>query len=156
MNAMPFLSVLTYPQIDPVFLQVGPIALRWYGLAYVAGILCGWLYGRALVSNPRLWPGGRSPLTREDIDDFIVWITIGIVAGGRIGHILFYDFARIAADPEAHGNAVVFIRILAETTAAIDRQIDAARAEREAGRDGREREQEEPRGVALVVEASDE
>ena len=82
-----------------MFLQVGPIALRWYGLAYVAGILCGWLYGRALVSNPRLWPGGRSPLTREDIDDFIVWITIGIVAGGRIGHILFYDFARIAADP---------------------------------------------------------
>ena len=99
MNSLPFLSVLTYPQIDPVFLQVGPIALRWYGLAYVAGILCGWLYGRALVSNPRLWPGGRSPLTREDIDDFIVWITIGIVAGGRIGHILFYDFARIAADP---------------------------------------------------------
>lgn len=99
MPTLPYLSVLTYPQIDPVFLQLGPIALRWYGLAYVAGILCGWLYGRSLVSNGRLWPGGKAPLTREDIDDFIVWITIGIVAGGRIGHILFYDFARIADDP---------------------------------------------------------
>ena len=93
------LGVLAYPAIDPVFLQIGPIALRWYGLAYVAGILCGWMYGRHLVSTPRLWPNGVSPITKTQIDDFIVWITIGIVAGGRIGSILFYDFARIAADP---------------------------------------------------------
>ncbi len=92
-------GLLTYPQIDPVFLQIGPIALRWYGLAYVAGILCGWMYGRYLVSTPRLWPNGVSPITRTQIDDFIVWITIGIVAGGRLGSIFFYDFDRIAADP---------------------------------------------------------
>ncbi|KAA0972655.1 prolipoprotein diacylglyceryl transferase [Aureimonas fodinaquatilis] len=99
MQSMTFLSLMTYPQIDPVFLQIGPVALRWYGLAYVAGILCGWLYGRSLVGNGKLWPGGVSPITKSDIDDFIFWITIGIVAGGRIGHILFYDFARIVADP---------------------------------------------------------
>ncbi len=93
------LGVLAYPAIDPVFLQIGPIALRWYGLAYVCGILCGWLYGRHLVGTPRLWPGGVSPITKTDIDDFIVWITLGIVLGGRIGSILFYDFARIVEDP---------------------------------------------------------
>ncbi|MBB3935798.1 prolipoprotein diacylglyceryl transferase [Aureimonas phyllosphaerae] len=99
MTASAVLGVLTYPQIDPVFLQIGPIALRWYGLAYVAGILCGWLYGRHLVGTSRLWPNGVSPITKTDIDDFIVWITIGIVAGGRFGSILFYDFDRVAADP---------------------------------------------------------
>ena len=93
------LGVLAYPRIDPVFLQIGPIALRWYGLAYVAGIVCGWLYGRHLVGTSRLWPNGVSPITRTDIDDFIVWITVGIVAGGRIGSILFYDFDRVLADP---------------------------------------------------------
>ncbi|WP_062013191.1 prolipoprotein diacylglyceryl transferase [Aureimonas sp. AU4] len=98
MNLLP-LGVLAYPAIDPVFLQIGPIALRWYGLAYVAGILCGWLYGRHLAGTPRLWPNGVSPITREDIDDFIVWITLGIVIGGRLGSIIFYDFARVQADP---------------------------------------------------------
>jgi phosphatidylglycerol---prolipoprotein diacylglyceryl transferase len=98
MNLLP-LGVLAYPAIDPVFLQIGPIALRWYGLAYVAGILCGWLYGRHLAGTARLWPNGVSPITREDIDDFIVWITLGIVIGGRLGSILFYDFERVVADP---------------------------------------------------------
>ncbi|WP_182085482.1 prolipoprotein diacylglyceryl transferase [Aureimonas sp. ME7] len=99
MTASALLGVLAYPAIDPVFLQIGPIALRWYGLAYVAGILCGWLYGRHLVGSARLWPNGVSPITKADIDDFIVWITIGIVAGGRLGSIFFYDFERVAADP---------------------------------------------------------
>jgi phosphatidylglycerol---prolipoprotein diacylglyceryl transferase len=95
------LALLSYPNIDPVFLRIGPIALHWYGLAYVAGIVCGWLYGRALVGNPKLWPGGVSPITREQIDDFILWITLGIVLGGRLGSILFYDFDRYLANPLA-------------------------------------------------------
>ncbi|MEF2073273.1 prolipoprotein diacylglyceryl transferase [Consotaella aegiceratis] len=93
------LSILSYPQIDPVFLQIGPLELRWYGLAYVAGILLGWLYGRRLASNPHLWPNGVSPLTAIDIDDFILWITGGIVVGGRLGSVLFYDLPRYLADP---------------------------------------------------------
>ena len=51
------LFVLPYPVIDPVAIEFGPLALRWYGLAYMAGILCGWLYGRYLVSRPALWSG---------------------------------------------------------------------------------------------------
>ncbi|WP_102959241.1 prolipoprotein diacylglyceryl transferase [Mangrovicella endophytica] len=95
------LGILTYPSIDPVLIHLGPIAVRWYGLAYVAGILCGWLYGRALVGNPRLWPGGVSPIKETDIDDFILWITGGIILGGRLGSILFYDFPRYVDDPWA-------------------------------------------------------
>ncbi|KQT45122.1 prolipoprotein diacylglyceryl transferase [Aureimonas sp. Leaf454] len=94
-------GVLAYPEIDPVFLSLGPIQLRWYGLAYVAGIICGWLYGRALVSNSRIWPNGVSPITKLQIDDFILYITAGIILGGRIGSILFYDFARYTVDPFA-------------------------------------------------------
>ncbi|SJZ95179.1 prolipoprotein diacylglyceryl transferase [Consotaella salsifontis] len=94
-------AILAYPEIDPVFLQIGPLALRWYGLAYVAGILLGWFYGRHLASNPRLWPGGVSPITAEDIDDFILWITLGIILGGRLGSVLFYDLPRYVEDPLA-------------------------------------------------------
>ena len=95
------LGVLTYPQIDPIFLDLGFIQLRWYGLAYVAGILCGWLYARHLVSSRRLWPNGVSPITKLQIDDFIVYVTLGIVLGGRLGSVFFYDFPRYAADPWA-------------------------------------------------------
>lgn len=91
---LPVLGVLTYPNIDPVLLQIGPLAIRWYGLAYVGGILCGWLYGRHIAGNGRLWPGGVSPISETDVDESIVWITAGIVVGGRLGSILFYDFAR--------------------------------------------------------------
>lgn len=101
MMTLPVLGVLAYPRIDPVFLELGPIRLHWYGLAYVAGILCGWLYGRRLVSDRRLWPNGVSPITVLEIDDFILWITGGIILGGRIGSILFYDFARYSVDPWA-------------------------------------------------------
>ena len=101
MMTLSTLGVLAFPNIDPVFFQIGPIALRWYGLAYVAGILCGWLYGRALVSNTKLWPNGVSPITVLQIDDFILWITGGIILGGRLGSILFYDFDRYIQDPWA-------------------------------------------------------
>lgn len=99
--ALSALGVLAYPNIDPVFFSLGPIQLRWYGLAYVAGILCGWLYGRALVGNPKLWANGVAPITKLQIDDFILWITGGIILGGRIGSILFYDFHRYSVDPWA-------------------------------------------------------
>ncbi len=99
MLTFPTLGVLTYPQIDPVFLDLGFIQFRWYGLAYVAGILCGWLYGRYLAGNQRLWPNGVSPITRTNIDDFILYITLGIVLGGRLGSVFFYDFERYAQSP---------------------------------------------------------
>ena len=84
------LLVIPYPVIDPVALQLGPVSIRWYGLAYMAGILLGWLYGRYLVSRPALW-GGKSPMTVTQADDFLLWITLGIVVGGRLGFVLFYE-----------------------------------------------------------------
>ena len=94
---MPVL-VLPFPAIDPVLISVGPFAVRWYALAYIAGILLAWLYARALVRNERLW-GGRPPMTAADIDDFILWVTLGIILGGRIGYVLFYNPAYFAANP---------------------------------------------------------
>jgi phosphatidylglycerol:prolipoprotein diacylglycerol transferase len=94
---MPFL-VLDFPQIDPVLVRLGPFAIRWYALAYIAGILLGWLWARALIRNERYW-GGPAPLTVRDFDDFVLWVTLGIILGGRIGYVLFYNPARFAADP---------------------------------------------------------
>jgi len=91
---------LAFPEIDPVALQFGPLALRWYGLAYFAGILLGWLYARSLASNPRLW-GGSPPIPASAIDDFLIWVTAGIVLGGRIGYALFYQPGHFLDDPLA-------------------------------------------------------
>ncbi|MBO0906398.1 prolipoprotein diacylglyceryl transferase [Jiella sonneratiae] len=92
-------GVLAYPNIDPVFLEIGPVKLHWYGLAYVAGILCGWLYGRYLVGTPRLWKNGVSPITKLQLDDAILYLVLGIVLGGRIGYVLFYNPLQYLADP---------------------------------------------------------
>lgn len=76
--------VIPYPAIDPVLVEIGPFAIRWYALAYLAGILLGWRYG--------CWLARRSPhLVRPvDVDDVVVWVTLGIVLGGRLGYVLFY------------------------------------------------------------------
>lgn len=87
--SLPGLAI-AFPDIDPVIVQLGPLALRWYSMAYIAGIVLGWIYARRIASNERLW-GGPAPMTKEDLDDFIVWATIGIVVGGRVGFVLFYD-----------------------------------------------------------------
>jgi len=84
------LFVLPYPVIDPVAIEFGPVQLRWYGLAYMAGILLGWLYGRRLVARKDLW-NGKPPMTVGQADDFLLWITLGIVVGGRLGFVLFYE-----------------------------------------------------------------
>jgi phosphatidylglycerol:prolipoprotein diacylglycerol transferase len=90
---------MPFPNIDPVALSIGPLAIHWYGLAYVAGILLGWLYARRLSLRNNLWQGENSPITPVHLDDFIIWASVGIVLGGRIGYILFYDFPSVAANP---------------------------------------------------------
>jgi len=90
--------VLPFPEIDPVLIQIGPFALRWYALAYIAGILLGWLYARAIIQSKRLW-GGPAPMTVADFDDFVLWVTLGVILGGRIGYVLFYNPAHFAANP---------------------------------------------------------
>ena len=81
---------MVFPDFNPVIVQLGPFALRWYALAYVAGILLGWRYAVGLVRNARLW-GPRTPtVTVPQIDDLVLWITLGVIIGGRLGYVLFY------------------------------------------------------------------
>jgi phosphatidylglycerol:prolipoprotein diacylglycerol transferase len=87
------LYVLPFPAIDPVLVAIGPFAIRWYALAYVVGILIGWRYARGLAAR------GESPLTPVLLDDFVTWAVIGIVLGGRLGYILFYDLAQYIEHP---------------------------------------------------------
>ena len=95
--AMPFF-VIPFPAIDPILVSVGPFAIRWYALSYIFGILLGWLYARALIRNKPLW-SGMAPMRVVDFDDFVLWVTIGIILGGRIGYVLFYNPAHFAAHP---------------------------------------------------------
>ena len=94
---MPFLA-LTLPAFDPVLVTIGPFAIRWYALAYIFGILLGWLYARALIRTKRHW-GGPAPMTVIDFDDFVLWVTLGIILGGRLGYVLFYNPAHFLAHP---------------------------------------------------------
>ncbi|HXL65469.1 MAG TPA: prolipoprotein diacylglyceryl transferase [Xanthobacteraceae bacterium] len=92
------LPVLTLPHIDPVLISIGPLAVRWYALAYIVGIIAGWIYARAIIASPKLW-AGPAPLTVAAYDDFVVWITLGIILGGRIGYVLFYNFPHFREHP---------------------------------------------------------
>jgi phosphatidylglycerol:prolipoprotein diacylglycerol transferase len=94
---MPFL-LITFPVFDPIALSLGPIAIRWYALAYITGIVLGWIYARSLVKKERLW-GGPVPITLVQLDDFILWVTIGIIVGGRTGYVLFYNPAFFIQHP---------------------------------------------------------
>jgi phosphatidylglycerol---prolipoprotein diacylglyceryl transferase len=95
------LAALSFPAIDPVIFQIGPVAIRWYGLGYVVGILFAWWYSHRLAATPRLWANGQPAMTPVDIDDFLIWAAVGVVAGGRIGYVLFYDLPRYLAEPLA-------------------------------------------------------
>jgi phosphatidylglycerol:prolipoprotein diacylglycerol transferase len=94
---MPLLAI-PFPSFDPVLISIGPFAIRWYALAYIVGILGGWLYARAIVRSQKLW-GGPAPLTVTDYDDFVLWVTLGIILGGRIGYVLFYNPAYFVEHP---------------------------------------------------------
>ena len=92
-------AVIAYPQIDPVAISLGPLPIRWYALAYIAGLLLGWAYARKLVRDDRLW----GALPRPDVlslDDLLVYAALGVVAGGRLGYVLFYNPAFYLANPQ--------------------------------------------------------
>ena len=93
------LAALPFPNIDPVIVSVGPLAIHWYGVGYVVGILFAWWYAKRLIAKPALWANNEPPMKPNDLDDFVLWAALGVVLGGRIGYILFYDFARYMANP---------------------------------------------------------
>jgi phosphatidylglycerol:prolipoprotein diacylglycerol transferase len=86
---LPLLTI-AFPVFDPVAFAIGPFVVRWYALAYIGGIVLGWIYARALIKNEKLWRGS-SPITLAQMDDFVLWVTIGIIVGGRTGYVLFYN-----------------------------------------------------------------
>jgi phosphatidylglycerol:prolipoprotein diacylglycerol transferase len=94
---MPLLA-LPFPAIDPVAIAIGPITIKWYALAYIAGLIGGWYYARRLVMADSLWGVVKRPQV-VDIDDLVVWVALGVVLGGRIGYVLFYNLPMYLADP---------------------------------------------------------
>ncbi|MEZ5838909.1 MAG: prolipoprotein diacylglyceryl transferase [Hyphomicrobiales bacterium] len=95
---MPLLA-LPFPQIDPVLFEFGPLVIRWYALAYISGIVLGWLYARRLVGNAALWGPAGPPLNAVALDDFVTWATLGIILGGRIGYVVVYDPVHFLQNP---------------------------------------------------------
>jgi phosphatidylglycerol---prolipoprotein diacylglyceryl transferase len=89
MRPMPTL-VLPFPAINPVIVQWGPLAIRWYALAYIGGLVLGWLLIRRIVSDDRYWNGKKRP-SADTIDDLLVYCAFGVIIGGRLGNVLFYD-----------------------------------------------------------------
>jgi phosphatidylglycerol:prolipoprotein diacylglycerol transferase len=87
---MGFLAI-PYPAIDPVALRIGPLAVKWYGLAYVAGLLLGRYYVKALLQQGRLWPSEKRPFAPDKVDDLLLFMTVGVLLGGRLGYVLFYQ-----------------------------------------------------------------
>src|ERR1700760_1801710 len=94
---MPFLTIVL-PVFNSIAIEIGPIAIRWYALAYIGGIVIGWIYARSLLKNEKLW-GGPAPITLLQLDDFILWVTVGIILGGRTGYVLFYNLPFFVAHP---------------------------------------------------------
>jgi phosphatidylglycerol:prolipoprotein diacylglycerol transferase len=89
---------IPYPALNPVALKLGPLSIRWYGLAYITGLLLGWRYTVWLARQKRFNPPGSRPAP-EDLDDFLFWAMAGVLLGGRLGIVIFYKPSEYLADP---------------------------------------------------------
>jgi phosphatidylglycerol:prolipoprotein diacylglycerol transferase len=100
-------ALLPFPNIDPIALQIGPLAIRWYALAYIAGIVLGWWGVLRLLRQKRLWAHppfhGRPPATEDQIGDLVVWATFGVIIGGRLGWVLIYGIILCSVTPDYGG-----------------------------------------------------
>ena len=85
--------MFVYPEFDPVALQVGPLAVRWYGITYLVGFAAAWYLGRRRAARP------DSPVTPLQVDDLIFYGALGIILGGRLGYMLFYGFDQLRDNP---------------------------------------------------------
>lgn len=96
-------AALSFPNIDPEIFRISfggvSFALRWYALAYIVGILLGWRIALAALRRPALWPADTPPLSTQKFEDLLTWIIIGIIAGGRLGFVLFYQPAYYLTHP---------------------------------------------------------
>lgn len=85
--------MLVHPDFDPVAFALGPLQVRWYGLMYLLGFVCGWVLGRYRAKQP------NSGWTAAQVDDLVFYIALGVILGGRIGYVLFYGFSSLLRDP---------------------------------------------------------
>ncbi|SIS67138.1 Prolipoprotein diacylglyceryl transferase [Roseivivax lentus] len=96
-------GALPFPDISPEIFSISlgsfEFALRWYALAYIAGILIGWRIALAAIDRPALWPAATPPMTRLQVEDFLTWIILGVIIGGRLGFVMFYQPAYYLANP---------------------------------------------------------
>jgi phosphatidylglycerol:prolipoprotein diacylglycerol transferase len=90
---------IPFPEIDPVALRLGPLSVKWYGLAYMAGLLLGWLYVKQLLRQDSLWPSQKHPFPPDKADDLLLFMTVGVLLGGRLGYVLFYEPRFFASHP---------------------------------------------------------
>lgn len=93
------LLAIPFPDFDPVAFSIGPLSVKWYGLAYLAGLVLGWVYIRRLLRLPRLWRNETPPFDVAKTDDLLLYITVGVVLGGRLGYILLYEPSSYLANP---------------------------------------------------------
>jgi phosphatidylglycerol---prolipoprotein diacylglyceryl transferase len=84
------LLLIDYPVIDPVLTMIGPFPIRWYALAYIVGMILGWVYTRYLVSRERFWGDSPRP-SAASMDDLLIYMAVGVILGGRVGYITFYN-----------------------------------------------------------------
>ncbi|EMP57530.1 prolipoprotein diacylglyceryl transferase [Marinobacter santoriniensis NKSG1] len=85
--------MIKYPQFDPIAVSLGPLKIHWYGLMYLLGFLAGWWLGRLRTRKP--W----SPINEEQMGDLLFYLALGVILGGRVGYVLFYNFDLFLADP---------------------------------------------------------
>lgn len=94
---------MQFPEFDPVLISIGPLDIRWYALAYVAGIVLGWWYAARIIRTERLWAPGKAPIDTRQLDDLVLWVTLGVILGGRLGYALFYQphlYGQLLAGPD--------------------------------------------------------
>lgn len=98
-------ALLPYPRIDPVLVHIGPLAIRWYALAYIAGLLAGWWLVLREIAQKSLWANppfkGKAPANAEEAGDLVVWVTFGVILGGRLGWVIFYGVILCGMDQGA-------------------------------------------------------
>ena len=94
--------MIPFPDISPEIFSITvagrEFALRWYALSYLAGLLIGWRIMVALMRRSRLW-GGQAPMAPEQVEELLTWIVVGVVLGGRLGFVLFYEADYYLANP---------------------------------------------------------
>jgi len=99
-----FEATLAYPDLNPVLLHIWIFSIRWYAIAYIAGLLLGWWYAVRLIHSKTLWINapfsGKAPASAEDIGDLVVWVTFGVILGGRLGWVLFYGTILCSVSPD--------------------------------------------------------